>query len=594
MKKKTIASFAVDLIFEVGSSTAFTLTGGMAMFINNAVANHPRLKSVYCHHEQACVAAAEGYAKASNFTKAGFAVVTAGPGVSNTLTPLISAYVDSTPLIILAGQVKSEDIDTFGVRTHGIQEINSKAVISPVVKKFIRITKKNFKKELIETICQAFEGRPGPVFIEIPLDIQSIELNYKSKDIMNLKKIIKLKIKKLNINNLKAKKKFTSAIKKLLIAKRPLLYLGNGCKIAGVEKDVIRFAKYHQIPCVFSWISADIMPFKENLNFGCPGGLAPIYSNQILSEADVVIFLGARLDLATTAFQRKQFGSQAKRFFVDVDKYELSKFSIYKNVFTINLNLSLIKSLIFTFFKKNKKNKRIRLAWLRLYQVKKNLYLAEEERKLSNNKNLNVFKLTRILSELSSNKFFIPASSGYAIETFLRFFQTKTDTRLFLGSALGSMGLGLSHAIGASCFTKKTIICLEADGGLMLNIQELATLRLLNPKKFVLIILNNNGYESIRSSQKKYFNHVVGTDASNGLFIPNFKKISKAYNLKYINISNLKKLKILKSIINSSSNFEPIILDIKIDRNENRGPSVKTLVSSYGKIKSTAMNAIDW
>jgi acetolactate synthase-1/2/3 large subunit len=138
MKKKTIASFAVDLIFEVGSSTVFTLTGGMAMFINNAVANHPRLKSVYCHHEQACVAAAEGYAKASNFTKAGFAVVTAGPGVSNTLTPLISAYGDSTPLIILAGQIKSEDIDTFGTRTHGIQEINSKAVISPVVKKFIR------------------------------------------------------------------------------------------------------------------------------------------------------------------------------------------------------------------------------------------------------------------------------------------------------------------------------------------------------------------------------------------------------------------------------------------------------------------------
>ena len=156
------------------------------------------------------------------------------------------------------------------------------------------------------------------------------------------------------------------------------------------------------------------------------------------------------------------------------------------------------------------------------------------------------------------------------------------------------MGFGLSHAIGASCFTKKTIICLEADGGLMFNIQELATLRFLNPKKFVLIILNNNGYESIRSSQKIHFNHVAGTDASNGLFIPNFKKISKAYNLKYINISNLKELKILKSIINSSSNFEPIILDIKIDKKENRGPSVKTLVTSYGKIKSTDINAIDW
>ena len=591
MKKKTIANFAVDLIFEVGSSTVFTLTGGMAMFINNAVANHPRLKSVYCHHEQACVAAAEGYAKASNFTKAGFAVVTAGPGVSNTLTSLISAYGDSTPLIVLAGQIKSQDIDTFGTRTHGIQEINSKAVISPVVKKFTRITKKNFKEELVETICQAFAGRPGPVFIEIPLDIQAVKLNYKLKDIIKLKKKIKLKIKKLNNNTLINKKKFNKAIKVLLNAERPLLYVGNGCRIAGVEKHLIKFARYHQIPCVFSWISADIMPFNENLNFGCPGGLAPIYSNKILSEADVILFLGARLDLATTAFQRKQFGSQAKRFFVDVDKDELSKFSIYKNIFTINLNLSLIKLLIYTFLKKNKKT---RLTWLLLCQAKKNLYLEEERKKLTNNNNLNVFKLTKILSQLSSNKFFIPASSGYAIETFLRFFQTKKNTRLFCGTALGSMGFGLSHAIGASCFTKKTIICLEADGGLMFNIQELATLKFLNPKKFVLIILNNNGYESIRSSQKMHFNRVAGTDTSNGLFIPNFKKISKAYNLKYINISNVKKLKIISSIINSSSNFEPIILDIKIDKKENRGPSVKTLVTSYGKIKSTDINAIDW
>ena len=146
MQKKTIANFAVDLIFQMGSSTVFTLTGGMAMFINNAVATHRRLKAVYCHHEQACVAAAEGYAKASNFTRAGFAVVTAGPGVSNTITSLISANIDSAPLIVLAGQIKSEDIDIYGTRTHGIQEINSKAIITPVVKKFTRIKKKILRK----------------------------------------------------------------------------------------------------------------------------------------------------------------------------------------------------------------------------------------------------------------------------------------------------------------------------------------------------------------------------------------------------------------------------------------------------------------
>ena len=343
MPKKTIANFAVDLIFEMGSSTVFTLTGGMAMFINNAVVTHPRLRSVYCHHEQACVAAAEGYAKASKFTKAGFAVVTSGPGVSNTLTSLISAYGDSTPLIVLAGQIKSEDIDTYGTRTHGIQEINSRAIITPVVKKFTRVTKKNFKKELIKTICEVFIGRPGPVFIEIPLDIQAVELEYKLYEIIRLTKLIKFKIRKLNRNSLINKRKINKAIRELLNAKRPLLYIGNGCKIAGVQSDLIRFARNHKIPCVFSWISSDILPFKDDLNFGCPGGLAPIYANKILSKSDTILFLGARLDLATTAFQRRDFGGQAKRIYVDVDKNELKKFEKFENSRVILFNLQQIK-----------------------------------------------------------------------------------------------------------------------------------------------------------------------------------------------------------------------------------------------------------
>ena len=171
MSEKNIASFAVDLVVTLGSKTAFSLTGGMAMYLNAAAANNKNLKNVYCQHEQACVAAAEGFAKASNFKTAGFAIVTAGPGVSNAVTSLISAYGDSVPLVVLAGQIKSQDIDKFGTRTHGIQEINSKALIAPVVKKFIRITRKNYQNQLVDGIAEAFLGRPGPVFIEFPLPI---------------------------------------------------------------------------------------------------------------------------------------------------------------------------------------------------------------------------------------------------------------------------------------------------------------------------------------------------------------------------------------------------------------------------------------
>ena len=574
----------------MGSSTVFTLTGGMAMFINNAVATHRRLKAVYCHHEQACVAAAEGYAKASNFTRAGFAVVTAGPGVSNTITSLISANIDSAPLIVLAGQIKSEDIDIYGTRTHGIQEINSKAIITPVVKKFTRIKKKNFKKELINTICEAFIGRPGPVFIEIPLDVQSVELEYKLDEIINLTKLIKLKVKRLNRNSLINKRKINKAIKELLNAKRPLLYIGNGCKIAGVEKDLIRFARNHKIPCVFSWISSDILPFKDDLNFGCPGGLAPIYANKILSKADTIIFLGARLDLATTAFQRRDFGGQAKRIYVDVDKNELKKFKKFENSRVILFNLQEIKSSIGIYLKTRSKAK---LDWVEYIRKEKKVYLIKEKIKMDDTKNLNVYQVAKILSKVSSNKIFVPCSSGYAIETFVRFFKPDTNAQLFLGAGLGSMGLGLPHAIGAACLINtKKIICIEADGGMMLNVQELSTLKYLNPKNFVLIILNNKGYTSISASQKIHFRNIAGCNLDSGIYIPSYRKISEVFNFKYVSILNRKMLYRLNKIITSCR--KPLIVDINIIPEEYRGPRVKTILSKNGKIKSTSLNEIIW
>jgi acetolactate synthase-1/2/3 large subunit len=584
--KKTISNFVVELIYELGSKTVFTLTGGMSMFINNAVAKHRNLRAVYCQHEQACVSSAEGYAKASNFTKAGFAVVTAGPGVSNTLTALISAYGDSTPLIVVAGQIKSKDIDTFGTRTHGIQEINSKAVITPVVKKFTRLSKKNFKKELVETISDAFKKRPGPVFIEIPLDIQAIEIDYKFKDIIKIKNIIN---KNISLNKNYNENKIHKALQKLLKSERPLLYIGNGVRIAGAENEILAFAKFHNIPCVFSWPSSDVSTISDPLNFGCPGPLASIYSNQILFEADLIIFLGARLDLLTTGFQRKEFGAQAKRFFIDVDNNELLKFKNFKKTTIINYDLRFIKELIKDYLNKKFLKK---VNWLNESLRKKDQYLKREFTKLYNPKKINVYNLSRILSKISSNKIFIPTSSGYAIETFLRFFKPKKKTRVFIGAALGAMGTGLPFAIGASCFTNKQIVCLEADGGLMLNIQELATLKYLKPKKFILIILNNRGYESIRVSQGRHFNHIAGSDINSGLYLPNYQKIAKAFNLKYKKINNVKKMHLISNIIHNS--IEPIIIDIFLDQGEYRGPSGKTIVSKSGKISSTSLKKIDW
>lgn len=582
MSEKNIASFAVDLVVTLGSKTVFSLTGGMAMYLNAAAANNKNLKNVYCQHEQACVAAAEGFAKASNFKTAGFAIVTAGPGVSNAVTSLISAYGDSVPLVVLAGQIKSQDIDKFGTRTHGIQEINSKALIAPVVKKFIRITRKNYQNQLVNGIAEAFLGRPGPVFIEFPLDIQGAKISYSNADLKAAAKIIVDKVNFVNSVNLKLDQ-FLLALTKV---EKPLLYLGNGCRIAGVEAEVLSFAKKYNIPCIFSWLSFDALPFDAEINMGCPGGLAPIYSNKLLSEAQMILFLGARLDLGTTAFQRESFGKQARKIFVDIDQSELLKFKRIKDAKLIRANLKSLKGL-----SRRLSGHKTLKNWLSYCQSLKAKYMEEELARLKGS-SLTVYEVTQKISEICADKVIIPASSGYAEETFTRFFQPKRNTRFFNGAALGAMGLGLPHAIGASCATKKQVICLEADGGIMLNLQELATLKQLAPPKFILIILNNYGYESIRASQNRHFGKLYGADESSGLFIPDFSEISASFKLKYARISTLKELGELNALIDGA--LAPLVIDISVDRQEYRGPSVKTVINSKGKISSTSLRDISW
>ena len=581
-----IASYAVDLVAALGSDTAFTLTGGMAMHLNRAVAKHPAVKPVYCQHEQACVAAAEGYSKATGFRKAGFAVVTAGPGVSNSITSLISAYGDSAPLIVLAGQIKTDDIDTFSTRTHGIQEIHSEAVVTPCVKKFVRLGQDQFREALIDSLAEAYSGRPGPVFIEIPLDVQAIGVDYEEADILSAVESVRRKTDSSAVADVR---NIAACLEALLKSERPLLYVGNGCRIAGVEAGVREFLTRHKMPAVFSWLSFDILPARDALHFGCPGGLAPISANEILGRADTIVFLGARLDLGTTAFQRSDFGSQAVRYFVDVDRNELAKFKGLPRSIGVQADLRNLPTAATGGLQAHDSSSRA--AWLKWCTERREQYLAEEQRRLSSD-TMNVYGIAGRLSRWSAGKVVVPASSGYAEETFTRFFEPGTDTRFFNGAALGSMGLGLPHSIGASFGSKRPVSCVEADGGLMLNVQELSTLAHYAPKGFVLFVLNNNGYESIRASQSRHLGMVSGVDRESGLFIPDLSGLARAFGVRYVAVETLEALDALLPGLGADD--PPILVDLKIEQSEYRGPSVKTILGVDGKPSTTPLSEITW
>lgn len=584
--ERNIASYAVDLAVALGARAAFTLTGGMAMYLNRAVSTHSELTAVYNQHEQACVAGAEGYAKAADFQVAGLAVVTAGPGVTNTITSLCSAYGDSAPVIVLAGQIKTADIDSFGTRTHGAQEVRSRELVSPCVKRFTRLSAESFREELIETFAEAFTGRPGPVFVEIPLDVQNLLIEDDPEAIKAAAGAIRARI--LAKRQGGDQEALTEALGWLLGGQRPLIYVGNGCRVAGAGTAVRAFIEVHQIPAVFSWLSTDQLSADHPLHFGAPGGLAPLSANQVLYEADRVLFLGARLDLGTTAFQRHDFGAQAERVVVDVDPGELAKFADLPRTRALHADLTGLAGAVEA---TQGRGSAMTPDWLAWCETRRAEYLSDERQRLTVD-TLNVFGVAQRLSAWSAGKTFVPTGSGSAIEAFIRFFAPSENSRCFFGASLGAMGLGLPAAVGAAFATERRVICVEADGGLMLNVQELATLAHYAPKGFVLFVLNNDGYTSIHASQNRHFGAVGGAGRDSGVFIPDYGQVAPAFGLGYVRIDSLAALDALLPTLDPDA--APVFVDLMIDRTESRGPTVQTIISAEGRLSSTPLSDLRW
>jgi acetolactate synthase-1/2/3 large subunit len=580
---KTIADYAVALVTALGSDTVFTLTGGMAMHLNRAVGTQAGLKAVYCQHEQAAVAAAEGYASAADFRRAGFAVVTSGPGIANTVTALLSAHINSVPLIVLAGQIKSEDIDPHGLRTHGVQEVPSQAFITPCVKRFARLAREDFRGEMVAALAEAFMGRAGPVVIEIPVDVQGAPAGVGAEAVAEDAGRVRARAARA-IDAAHAAPAFEALFAELMAGERPLLYVGNGVRLAGAQTWVRAFIAQCQVPAVFSWPSFDILPADHPLNLGCPGGLAPIFANRALGAADRILFLGARLDLATTGFQRDSFGDQARRTFVDVDPAELKKFAGLPNTRAACLDLRALPAAALPKATADP-------AWVAQRQAERAEGLAEEAVRL-NSHALTVRALARRLSAWAPGRVVVPCSSGYATETFIRFFTPPEGCRSFTSAGLGAMGFGLPMGLGAAFGSERPVACVDADGGLMLNIQELATLRRLAPPGFLLFVMNNDGYESIRMSQERHFGGKYGTDAESGLSIPSFEALSAAFGLPYRRVETVADLDALLAVYDPSA--PPVVIDVMIGRSEPRGPAVKTIVHPDGQLASTPLKDIDW
>jgi len=571
-KNLRISDFIIDGLSQLGLKHIFLLPGGGNMFLIDAVAKSKKIEGIPCHHEQAAAIAAEAYSRVSD--NVGVAIVTSGPGSTNAITGLLGAWIESVPLIIISGQVKTSDIDkNVNLRQQGVQGAEILKIVKNITKFSVSLTKKtDFKKILTKCINIAKNKRKGPVWIEVPLDIQAQLTNKK----INLKKSKSKNIKTNNFNFFKFKKLIRNA-------KRPIFLIGHGVRLSNASKSFKKNLKNYPFPSVFTWNAMDILPYEHNLNCGRPGVVAQRFSNFVIQNSDLLISIGCRIDNIITAFNQNKFAQHAKKIIVDIDINELKKFK-----FKIDLALNMDASKFIDTINKIKPNLNKNLKnWQNKCKYWKNSFSIDNENMKKSAKRIDHYSLIDKLSKNIPPKTLIcTGSSGLAVEVFYSVFKNKTDQRIFLTSGLGSMGYGLPSAIG-SCFANKRrpMILIEGDGSFQLNIQELAVIKKFN-LPICIIIINNNGYCSIRNTQKNYFNgRFLGTGPKSNLIFPNLKKISAAYKIKYEKISSIQSLN-KKFKNNFKLNKYPKIIEIIVTSNETLKPKVSAIPQKNGNIIS--------
>jgi acetolactate synthase-1/2/3 large subunit len=579
-----VADYIFESLYKKKVDTCFLVTGGGSMFLNDALQKNKKIKKIFCHNEQSCAMAADAYYRLSK--KPAIVQVTTGPGSINALNGIFGAYVDSLAMIVICGQVKTSDMISAnnsikGLRQFGDQEVD----IISVTKK---ITKKNYSirkvSQVIKTIDDAYftstSGRPGPVLIEVPLDIQSQNITVKKIN----KKFFSFK----NKVNFLQKKKIELIYKKIANAKRPIIIVGNGVRFSNSENLLNIFLMKTKIPCLTVWNSHDIVK-NDNKNYaGRPGLDGERAGNFNLQNCDFLLILGARMHVRQIGFNFKSFAREAFKVMVDVDKFELKKKNLNLDM-QLNINLhSFLKEYLklIKIYKTNPNH----LKYLELCRSNVSLFKVVGKKHYKYNKNfINPYAfLNELFKKIKSRSAIVTGDGSAAVMTF-KIANLKGEQRIFTNKGCASMGYDLPAAIGAyfsSNFKNKfdDLICITGDGSIMMNLQELQTIHGYKiPIK--IFVLNNGGYQSIRQTQKNYFeNREIGCGKESGLSFPEFKKVSKCFGFKYFSIKNLKQN---KKVINDVISYnKACICEVFVDKNQSFEPRIVSYRNSKGQLIS--------
>jgi acetolactate synthase-1/2/3 large subunit len=548
----------------------FTIPGGGCIHLIDSLGNS-NIEVIANLHEQGSGICAEAYSQYTN--NIGVALVTTGPGGTNAITPITSAWLDSIPLLVLAGQVQKKDMVSHrSIRQLGFQEVNLVRMTQGITKYSVSILNADdVPYHLEKALYLAKKGRPGPVVLEIPLDVQSSYIDANARTFKTPKSSSACSIERIidEINN----------------AKRPIILAGNGVRLSGALDQFFQFIDKTKIPVLLTWKSLDFLPENHDLFVGRPGGVASRGANFNQQNSDLIICLGARLDHGQIAYQSKFFAHHAKKIIVDVDINEICKLGIEID-YKVGLDCKIFLNNILSKINEIDIDTSQWLTHCKKTYKKYPICLPEYyEQKYFVNNYVFIEELSKHLPE---NSLIVPGSSGACSEVTMQAIKIKSGTRIFNSEGLGSMGFGVPAAIGACLASnKQETICIDGDGGFVMNMQELELVnRYKLPIKF--FILNNDGYGSIKTTQTNHFNgRLVASDPSSGLTLPEISKIADAFNIPYIKIFDNDMLcHLMEKVLDTKG---PLIVEVMIDPNHRTAPKASVYKTKDGLFATRPM-----
>ncbi len=621
-----LSDYVADFLVNNGIDTVFGVTGGGAMHLNDSLGHKEGLHFIFNHNEQGSSVAAEGYTRLTGRLAA--VNVTSGPGGTNAITGVLGGWLDSIPMFVISGQVKRETTTwatDIPLRQLGDQEYQIVESVRNMTKYAVMVTDETeIAYHLEKALFLATKGRGGPVWIDIPLDIQAARIETDELKHFNgtqeERELLTAQVPS-PVNEATA----DDILQKIAVAKRPLIFAGTGIRLGDSEEEFLDLVEKLGIPVVTAWNAHDTLPDTSPYFVGRPGTVGTRGGNFATENADLILVLGSRLNIRLISYNYKDWAKNAYKIVVDIDKNELNKPTISPDMKVHADVKDLMQALIREinagkYTKGNEEHKK----WLEFSRSINEKYPAVLPEYSETDKPLNPYVFVKSLFETMSEDDVCITGNGSACVIGFQAAVIKSKTRLFTNSGCASMGYGLPAALGAAVALTSAdnrgkvfgkmyqvveqnfeqdkkdhrVICLDGDGSLMMNLQELQTIR-ENNLNLKLFVLNNNGYHSIRQTQNNLFHDgLVGVCKGNGVSFPPFEKLADTFGFKYFKIDSLKSNTLdedgkvssnleLTTMLNAALIAEgPVLCEVVVSDEQIFSPKLSSKVLPDGKIVS--------